>query len=477
MASYDPESGQVYREWTIANPTLTSSSDRDWSRAPPTATPRARGPPKSLVALTTAVVAKNAGLLTEDMVDRIPPRMRLRVWQYLEARFVPCLYMHVSYLLTEANRGVNLHAWKILSKYLLRGEDHSEPTLSQYRYRQHICDPSHALSVYTEPLTSPTCAFITHLVISGSCDFSTSEMVSLAQMPNLGVLEIMQPADELRVIFPQVTDRLIRGWINTPNPFPLLRILRIWGDQTTTQDSLKHLANLPSLALYDVMGSRDDWQRAEEYGVASGWELAESASRMEDSLLRYLMLFAPDREARLQRRKDMSARIDLDLTSLCEDSSSVVKFVPYGEAPELLDYLTNGSIEPPKRDEFPSGNARSCKGVAFEPWAFWLYSFIGQIKGDEELSTETQAVAGPFVLPSKPMACVFLGHNGRGGIASRPSYIRRGLFATQRYTFTRTEMPIQKEEAIKQKWKKTEKKNTINPRKRQRLDDMLGPFG
>lgn len=390
-----------------------------------------------------------------------------------------------------SSRGSNLHAWKLFRNYLLKGEDGTEPALSHYRYRQHICHPTHRLPVYTQPLSSPSIEFITHLVISGECEFSASEMVCLADMPNLGVLEVMQPADDLRVAFPEVTDRLVRGWTSKPNPFPLLRILRIWGEQTTTRASLRHLAKLPSLALYDVMGSRDDWRNAEEHAVASGWDLAEPASRMEDSLFRYLMLFAPGEETHLQRRKNTSTRVDLDLALLCEDSRCEVKFVPYGQAPQLLEYLTDSSVvERPKRDNFSSGNATGCRGTAFEPWAFWLYSFIGQIFQDKDLSVETQAAAGPFVLPSKPMACVFLGHNSRGGIAARPSYVQRGLFNTQRYTFTRTEMPASKhveeelslENSRREKWQAVRKgmgkgAKGLTPKKRQKLDEMLGPFG
>ena len=314
-------------------------------------------------------------------------------------------------------------------------------------------------------------------------------MLCLADMPNLGALELIQPADDLQSNFPEITDRLVRGWTNKLRPFPLLRILRIWGDQTTTKDSLLHLAKLPSLALYDVMGSRDDWRHASEQAQSSGWYLADNAPRMEDSLLRYLMLFAPGEETHLQRRKDLSARVDIDLASLCEDGSSEVRFVKHGEAPALLDYLTDGSVERRTPAEGSMRGGRGCKGVAFEPWAFWLYSFIGQISGDQDLrryessGLETQTVTGPFVLPAKMMACVFLGHNGRSGIATRPSYIRRGLFATQRYTFTRDPKGSGRERSVVQPERMSDADFTgrgerkIKARKRQRMDDLLGPFG
>lgn len=346
-------------------------------------------------------------------------------------------------VLTECKtRGLCLHAWKLFSRLLLRDGD--EKTLGLYRYRQHICKPSYRLRSYTQPLISPSADFITHLVISGGCEFSTNEMLCLAEMKNLGVLEIIQPADELWSAFPEVTDRLVRGWSEKEDPFPLLRVLRIWGDQSTTQESFRWVSKFPALALYDVMGSREDWTRPHEYAVEEGWELAESASRLQDSLLRYLMLLAPEGDIRLQRHKEMARSIDSDLVALCRDSRCAVKFVDHGQAPELLDYLTDtAKVHTPSWDiDATARESRFCRGAAFEAWAFWLYAFIGQLHQDRDMEArgerpESQTVAGPFVLPSKPVACLFLGHSARGGISAKPSYVSRGLFATKRYTFTR----------------------------------------
>lgn len=335
-----------------------------------------------------------------------------------------------------------LHAWKLFSKSLLTDED--EKTLGLYRCRQHICKPSLALHFYTQPLTSPSVDFIAHLVISGGCEFTTNEMLCLAEMRNLGVLEFLQPADDMGSVFPEVTDRLVRGWTEMKDPFPLLRVLRIWGDQSTTQQSFQWVSKFPALALYDVMGSREDWKRPHESALEHGWELAEPASRLEDSLLRYLMLLTPEGAMGLQRHKEMARSIDSDLVGLCSDSRSAVKFVERGQAPELLDYLSDtAKVQTPSWDmDAAARDSRSCRGVAFEAWAFWLYAFIGQLHQDRDMEAlgerpGSQAVAGPFILPSKPMACLSLGHSARGGLSSKPSYVSRGLFATKRYTFTR----------------------------------------
>jgi hypothetical protein len=342
---------------------------------------------------------------------------------------------------------------------------------------------------------SPNIDFITHLVISGGNDFTTSEMLFLTDIKNLGVLEIIQPADELGATFPQITDRLVRGWSEKPNPFPLLRVLRIWGDQTTTQGSLRWVSKFPSLTLYDVKGAREDWASPDEEAIDQGWEAAgPSSSGIEDSLLRYLMLFSQLEETIVKPLRDLARSIDSDLLSLCGDSGCEVKFVPSSQAPPLLDYLTDtAKISAPsswQRD----GNltaARACHGIAFEAWAFWLYSLIGQLNEDRDLEaagarTGTQTVVGPFVLPSKPIASLFLGHSGRGGISLKPSYVSRGLFATNRHTFTRlsalrgattTENASESAADPKTSFLPTEsvkRANSIRSQKRKRLNDMLG---
>lgn len=381
-----------------------------------------------------------------------------------------------------------LHAWKLFSKSLLKDED--EKTLGLYRYRQHICKPSYALRFYTQPLTSLSADFIAHLVISGGCEFTTNEMLCLAEMRNLGVLEFLQPADELGSVFPEITDRLVRGWTEMEDPFPLLRVLRIWGDQSTTQQSFQWVSRFPALALYDVMGSREDWKRPDESAREYGWELAEPASRLEDSLLRYLMLLAPEGETGLQRHKEMARSIDSDLVALCSDSRSAVKFVERGQAPELLDYLTDAAkVQTPSWDiDASARGSHSCRGVAFEAWAFWLYAFIGQLHQDRDLEalgerSGSQAVAGPFVLPSKPMACLSLGHTARGGVSSKPSYVSRGLFSTKRYTFTRRSVitgsrfddpiPVQDTMPAAAAVRDPKQENGFRRQKRVRLNDVL----
>lgn len=325
--------------------------------------------------------------------------------------------------------------------------------------------------------------FITHLVISGGCHFSTNELLCLADVKNLGALELIQPADE--AAFPHVNDRLIRGWTEMDDPFPLLRILRIWGNQSTTQESLRWASKFPRLVLYDVLGPRDDWRSPMAHFVDGGWVKNGSVPGVQACLLRDLMLFAPAKERFTHRLRDRT--VDLDLMSLSYDSRCAVKFVAGRKAPSFLDYLTDTAKENiPARDTAAaaSPHATSCHEVAFESWAFWLYSLIGQLIHDDDMTSrgvrpDVQAVVGPFVLPSKPFASLFLGHSGAfGAISGRPSYDSTGL---RRYTFTRPSVVRSQTEAEPSATRRAREETGVPERgglslrkqKRQRLDDVL----
>ncbi|OAQ93080.1 succinyl-3-ketoacid-coenzyme a transferase [Purpureocillium lilacinum] len=471
---FDQSSGQVFKEWTLSRNAISPSGDGlDWSRRRPYPLfqPRGTRGPRSLLDTSINVIANNIGDITAEHLEGIPDRLQWHIWRFLEAR------------------GVCLHAWKLFSKLLLQEGD--DRTLGLYRFRQHICRPVEELSSYTQPLTSLTFDFITHLVIAGGCEFSTNELLCLTSIKNLGVLELIQPADEVCAVFSQVNDRLIRGWTEMEDPFPLLRILRIWGDHGITQKSLRLVSKFPALAMYDILGSREDWPSPGEQAHVHGWELAQPVSGLEDSLLRYLMLLAPIEDTRNVNLRELARSVDTDLVSLCSDSLCVVKFMPDRQAPALLDYLTDAAkVDTPVWDpDAASRDSRSCHDVAFEPWAFWLYSFIGQIGQDRDLESKSvcpdlQAAVGPFVLPSKPMACLFLGHSGRGGITSKPSYVSRGLFSTTRQTFTRPSVVYSHREAEnhvsqREELDKTEPERlepSLRRQKRQRLDDFLKSF-
>ncbi|KAF6837529.1 cbs domain-containing protein [Colletotrichum musicola] len=485
---FDQSTGQVFKEVVSSRPPDAYKNGRDWSRrtgAPPR---RGRGGqgmkgPRSLAEMAMHLVAENVGDLTEQHLarDDLPRRYLWRIWRLLE------------------NRGVCLQAWKIFSEFLLAEDDKkTEKTLSLYRYRQHICQPSEALRHYLAPLKSPAFDFVTHLVITGSCSFAENELLQLAKLKNLAALEIIQPAakahyEENQAGFPNVDDRLIRGWSEMTDPFPLLRILRLWSDESTTTQSLKYVSKFPSLVLYDVQSARDGWTRADECAMDEGWEPAAPLHGPHDNLLWYLMLFDSVGESQPRELQGLARNIDEGLLNFCQSSSRPVTFVSAQDAPSFLDRLGDAAKKNLSMyvDE-PGYDAQTCKGFPFETWAFWLYSFIGQLTDDNDLkragvAPEKKTVSDQLVLPSKPFASMQLGDycSTRPSIIPAVPYLRRGLWATSRHTFFRTASASSGAGAAK---KATELmkpavqlgnvETGLNPnrKKRRRLDDILQSF-
>lgn len=93
MNNYDPSTGQVYREWTVAG-RISASSDHDWSRRRPYPQFRPRGPrgPRSLTDMAVNVIADNIGDVSEELLGAMPVQLVWRIWRFLEARFVGLLH-------------------------------------------------------------------------------------------------------------------------------------------------------------------------------------------------------------------------------------------------------------------------------------------------------------------------------------------------------------------------------------------------
>lgn len=87
---FDPASGQVFREWTIPRSSIAEKADRDWSRRRLPLLPTTRGArgPRSLLDMTTTVLANNIGDVSEEMLRALPTRHLWPVWRFLEARWV-----------------------------------------------------------------------------------------------------------------------------------------------------------------------------------------------------------------------------------------------------------------------------------------------------------------------------------------------------------------------------------------------------
>ncbi|KAF4121525.1 hypothetical protein GMORB2_1932 [Geosmithia morbida] len=342
----------------------------------------------------------------------MPSRVQWLVWNFL------------------VSRGPCLHAWKLLSRSLLRadvkgGKPEDKP-LGLYRYREHIARPTHPLSHYTQPLESPTLDFVTHLVLSGRCGFSVREMMCLSDMRNLGILEVIRPVDgtvssttsfssseydeygdgadqeaaAAAMTFPPLTDRLVRAWAEKEDPFPRLRVLRVWGVGTTTRESLRWVAALPALVVYDVLGKPESWEsEADVAGDGGEWERL-MPSGDEASLVEQLVAAdaaatgtAADVSRKWQSGMDGNTanRVDRELVSAYmhdgdgdgdgePSRSATVRFVDYGEALRLVDAPATAAAA----DEAPRTVRGMIDATDSEAWAFWMYALIGQTDDDDQ---------------------------------------------------------------------------------------------
>ncbi|OIW26479.1 hypothetical protein CONLIGDRAFT_474126 [Coniochaeta ligniaria NRRL 30616] len=117
---------------------------------------------------------------------------------------------------------------------------------------------------YIQLSTSSRVDFITHLTIHRVWMFRASDLMALAEMPNLGILELSDlfggQQEERDFITPDIvdsllSDRLVRGWSEKDNPFPNLRILMMTSiHSSVTLLALQYASRFPSL-VYCVLKS------------------------------------------------------------------------------------------------------------------------------------------------------------------------------------------------------------------------------
>ncbi|KAK7745910.1 hypothetical protein SLS53_002629 [Cytospora paraplurivora] len=144
-------------------------------------------------------------------------------------------------------------------------------TLALQRFHQQFEVPTAPLSVYLNPIQSGNFTFISHLKISGSCLVKETELLQLPNLvKNIGVLEIIEPSSS-DIIFPQLSNRIIKAWSQQEDPFPKLKVLKIHTRGYVTEVCLQYVTRFPALVLFDILGVRDDWQQAYSLADDYGW--------------------------------------------------------------------------------------------------------------------------------------------------------------------------------------------------------------
>jgi hypothetical protein len=130
------------------------------------------------------------------------------------------------------------------------------PVLLYWFEWQEESPKPHDLPRYVQLSTSSSVDFITHLTLHKVWMFRASDLMALAEMPNLGILELsdlfgqaQHNSDEVgEVIDSVLSDRLVRGWSEKERPFPNLRILLVTSVHSSiTLLTLQYASSFPSL--------------------------------------------------------------------------------------------------------------------------------------------------------------------------------------------------------------------------------------
>lgn len=178
---------------------------------------------------------------------------------------------------------MNLNLWKMLSKRLLPEKDSAVRDLGLCRYRHSIETPDSPLSFYTTPITSPSFEFLTSLSIATL--FPNRDLINLASIVNLGILEIYDTEQTIRerrgvMIAP---DRLLRIWAGLAvekNAFPVLRVLKFRLLHCgLTNASIKHFNSFPALGIISSGGNGMTYEGYDE-AHELGWKVMPSHRRM-----------------------------------------------------------------------------------------------------------------------------------------------------------------------------------------------------
>lgn len=165
-----------------------------------------------------------------------------------------------------------------LAHDLKPGDEDSQETrgasliLPSRRFFHHIhLTTADDLDTYIAPLR-PTGSFdfLSHIRIAGPCQIKTEELLQLTSLRNLGVLEVIEPADEFSP-FPRVSDRIIRSWSEEKGVFPKLVVLKIYALYGFSERSLRYLNKFPALTLFEVGGRPREWQQSERLCAEVGW--------------------------------------------------------------------------------------------------------------------------------------------------------------------------------------------------------------
>lgn len=335
-----------------------------------------------------------------------------------------------------------------------------------YRYRQEILNPPCALAVYTTPLKSLDTDCLAHLSIDSVTHFEANELLSLAELPALAVLELNGVE--------AVSDRLIRGWSEVgPTPFAGLRILKIGSrEHGVSEAAVRYVQRFLRLEIFDVVARPvERWRNAEGVAGRYGWKVTSVRGSCFESYA----------DAYLDGRVEVAAGVG-GLRSLFEDDRFPVQ-VSLGSsdalgAEEGSCHLNEGwrallRGDRPSAAADSQGQENPRRGMSDND-AFWFMALLAQKEHNGEIARIQGQVA---VITLQRERFVSLGLR-RVSIPLQPQALD-----SERLIFSRAHKPTTSHSSgsrsgIRQTGRQKERNLTdLKPRKRQKLGDMLSSFG
>ncbi|KAI1180976.1 hypothetical protein F4777DRAFT_181238 [Nemania sp. FL0916] len=460
--SYDRTTGQVFHQWDAPVPQFMP---QPWNRIqnrsrlskPISLLNRGHGP-APLVDICLRVVAQNVEKLEQEHLQDLPSRLIGRLCEHVTAI-----------------GALSVEAWKLLVLRVAQNGQaahYISPLLLRHSAWVRKTQP---LAAYTEALTSASFDFLTHLTITGMVRCDGPELLRLIQLRNLAVLEIIQPPiDEgATQTLPRLTDSIVREWSITPDPFPLLRVLRVWGDDHTTFHSLRYVTAFPSLVLYDVAGRKRDWTEKGREWVwksRSGTWIPDWADTLSKHF-RLLQQGIPEDRAGSECHTGINTAIrflhavrdgNIQLATFQRDDYEAYKKVCRATEANGLRLPTETLGMPCMCFPYPEpSNWQGRESL----WGFLMYCHIGTLSSDQDLIAQGLKIGKrayslkSIVLPPRPMLNIVLGEDpstSRGPVgrnryepnAYRDMPIHKGIFETQ-ITFVRDGYPWGKREDSK----------------------------
>lgn len=398
----------------------------------------------------------------------------LKIFQHLvtfptfDANLIPLLAIQLIY---DPSDLICFHDWSIFSSVL---REKSTTSLDLLRFRQQIEDPKSALPIYVQPIVSNQFAHITFLCIATS--FAIPDLVRLSAVTNLGALEIIKPSDEDIPESCRVGDRLIRAWHEAASEgaFSVLRILRLWGHEDVTYQSLNYINSFRSLAIYDVRGCG--------FSIASRHLASELGwgTCLHKELLEVLEEACKEKYASIQTPPPAGTepRLVFDRNQLYDTAK--VRLIPRESAPALsVSHQALDCEIPEPRSGSPSWDFETTTS----------FSRIGLLRNDLDfiragVPITSHALVEQELINSVPMASICLGSIPKRYHYSNWANLHLFFVRTKTLTPDPVHLAVKDEGRTKNHTARTalrsvplpDRNTSMRRSKRQKLEDMLGSF-